>query len=252
MPIAAAPAPRTTKTTVKPRMNGTLATHDAPRRAALAEPPRLDARERREVAGDERQHARRDHRREARENAIGEPARPSVEACQQLVEPPLGLVVEPGAAGRRLVGSARRGSSARRRRRRTSAPRDHAADRQPPREQVEALVRRRREDPRAEVRDERPPRSAASSQHASIRCGMKTSIRCAAGESDWSSVVWQVGHMTSPSRRSARCADAHTPQRAPRGRAPPRARRRPRRITSRAPPATPRWNASFWCGDRAR
>ena len=44
-----------------------LASDDAPPRAALAEPVDLDRRDRREVAGHERQHARRDHREQPRE-----------------------------------------------------------------------------------------------------------------------------------------------------------------------------------------
>ena len=44
-----------------------LATHDPPADAALAEPVDLDGRDRREIAGQQRQHARRDHRHEPRE-----------------------------------------------------------------------------------------------------------------------------------------------------------------------------------------
>src|SRR3954467_5025491 len=90
LPTAAAPAPSTTKTTVNPKMNGTGAAQhcedarepederqargdDATRRAALAQLPVLDARERRQVAGHERQHARRDDRREAGEECDRQP-----------------------------------------------------------------------------------------------------------------------------------------------------------------------------------
>src|SRR5690349_3141757 len=81
-------------------------------------------------------------------------ARPSVEACQEIVETPLGLLVELGA--RRLVRlflltpSAPLPDPDREHDRAT----EHAGDRQPPREQIEALVRRRGQDPLAEVRDE--------------------------------------------------------------------------------------------------
>ena len=37
-------------------------------------------------------------------------------------------------------------------------------------------------------------------QHCAIRFEISASIRCAAGASDWSSVVWHVGHMIWPSR----------------------------------------------------
>ena len=36
-------------------------------------------------------------------------------------------------------------------------------------------------------------------QHWSIRFEISASIRSAAGASDWSRVVWQVGHMICPS-----------------------------------------------------
>ena len=66
-PIAAAPAPSRTKTTVKPPMKGRLAS--ATRRAApgCAQLVGFDRGDRREVARDERQHAGRDHRDEPRE-----------------------------------------------------------------------------------------------------------------------------------------------------------------------------------------
>ena len=59
-PIAAAPAPRSDEDDGEAGDERNAGDDDAPRRAALAEPSRIDARDRREVAGDERQHARRE------------------------------------------------------------------------------------------------------------------------------------------------------------------------------------------------
>ena len=154
-PIAAAPAPSTTKTTVKPTMNGRLAEGDAPRRPRLAEPVGLDRRDRREVAGHERQHAGRDDRDEPARNATGICARTCsalVEAGELLVHP---RARAPGSSvGRGRPRLALRGSSARRGSRATSAPPTSADERQQPGEQVEALLRRRGEDLRPELGDE--------------------------------------------------------------------------------------------------
>ena len=199
-PTAAAPAPRTTKTTVKPKMNGMLETTTRRAVAALAEPAGLDARDRREVAGDERQHARHDDRDEAGRERDRRACRPSVEACQQIVEATLGLLVEPGA--RRLVrllgllapapapDAEREDERSRRARLRSAAT--TRAGRSPcataPRGSAVRSWRRA------------PTRCCCAVQHAAIFFEMNASISSAAGDSDMSSVVWQVGHITWPWR----------------------------------------------------
>ena len=127
----------------EPATNGQARDDDPPRRPRLAQPVGLDRRDRREVAGHERQHARargtrrspRGTRRDAgRAHGLG------LEAGELLVEPPFDA---PGSSGR-LVGGARRsagraiGSSATRAPTATAATAD-PGERQQPREQVEAL-----------------------------------------------------------------------------------------------------------------
>ena len=123
-----------------------LARHDAPDRAALAEAAGLDARERGEVAGDERQHARRDHRREPREERNRETdAHQSNRASS--------------SSSRCSVSSSSGGPSsggrARLHRQTPNATKQSAendpSERQPPDEEIEALARRRRKDAGAEV-----------------------------------------------------------------------------------------------------
>ena len=70
-------------------------------------------------------------------------------------------------------------------------------------------------------------------------------MRCAAAESDWSRVVWQVGHMTCPSRDVSEvrgCAQAAAGRRQ-------NERRHEHRDDAQDHPEsaawTPRWNASF-------
>ena len=151
-PTAAAPAPRTTKTTVKPRMNGRLAMRTRRADPALAESSGFDARQCGEVAGDERQHTRGDHRREAREKGDREPrthqsrrvsnssSRRSVSGSSASGGSAGGVVLRPGPAPDAECEHER-------------AERD-AAEREPPREQVETLVRRCGEDAGAEARHE--------------------------------------------------------------------------------------------------
>ena len=141
-PTAAAPAPSRTKTATSPATNGRLATHHPPRRAGLAEPVGLDRRDRREVAGHERQHAGGEERDEAgaERDDHGRAAHASKRASS--------------ASSRRSSsgssGSPRRagGASPRRRlQRQARTPHGDRADREPgerqqPGEPVEALPRR--------------------------------------------------------------------------------------------------------------
>ena len=185
---------------------------DAPRGAALAQLAGLDARERREVAGHERQHARqrRPRRIRPRTRCRAAAAHQSKRASS-VVEPPLGLLVEPGVrAARRAPRAPAPDSSARRRRRARAHPRARPGS---------AATTRAGRSPCATAPRGSPGRSCATSadsiccavQQAAIFFAMNASIRCAAGESDWSSVVWQVGHMTWPSRNGSEvrgCAHA--------------------------------------------
>ena len=229
---------------------------DAPRRAALAEPSRLDARERREVARHERQHARRDHRREAGEERDRRAARPSLAASRAARR---AGARSPGRARRRPVGGSpgsrarASGSSARRRTRAAPAPSDHAAERQPPREQVEALVRRRREDAGAEVRDELRLDLALRSRTASIRVWMKRldPLRRRRVRLVERRVAGRAHDLALEVR--ATCAAARRrPRQARRARAPRRRRPRAREDHESSAASTPRRNASAWFGDRCR
>ena len=155
LPTAAAPAPRTTKTTVKPRMNGRLETttrRAVPRCAELA---RLDARERREVSRDERQHARQDDRDEARRERDAEPSAHQSKRASRSSRRRSVSSSSPEPAGSSGSSGSFRRLQRQTPRARTSAPAEHAGDRQPPREQVEPLVGRSREDPLPVVGDER-------------------------------------------------------------------------------------------------
>ena len=99
-----------TKTTVKPTMNGRLASTIRRADAALAEPRHLDRRHRREVARDERQYARRDHRDEPGEERDRELLKHR-SRCELRVEPR--FVLGRRAPSRRLGLSRRRRALAR-------------------------------------------------------------------------------------------------------------------------------------------
>ena len=151
LPTAAAAAPSTTNTTVKPSDEGQARRHDLPRDAALAEPRDLDRRERREVARDERQHARRDHGDEAgeeRDRAASQASKRASSASSRASSS--GARRDDGLAPARRGG---RATSTTRRAASPAAPSEDPADRQHPGEQVEAVRRGRREHAAAVVRD---------------------------------------------------------------------------------------------------
>ena len=142
------------------------ADEDPARRPRLAQPAGLDRRDRRQVAGHERQHARRHDREEAREERdrdAREHAGLGLEAGELLVEPPFELGVERTApvghrVGRRLDGrTARARPAPDRDAERRAAPTRQPDERQHPGEQVEAALRRRGEHALAELVDELPP-----------------------------------------------------------------------------------------------
>ena len=164
---AADAAPRrrraATKTAVKPRTNGMLAM--TTRRAVPGSPSRsaLDRRDGREVAGHERQHARREERDEARRanatgiDSLGRSLRRT--ACE--LRRRRAARARGSRRSRRLavVVAARRadGSTPTRRSPTPSAPATSSAERQQPGEQVEAALRRLGEHARPELVDERRP-----------------------------------------------------------------------------------------------
>ena len=151
-PTAAAPAPSSTNTATSPADERKAGQDDPPRRAWLAEPVRLDGRDRREVSGHERQDAGRQERDEA--GAEGDRGRAGAHGSKRASS----------ASSRRSTSGSSGGSSPRRVAHAAPAPREHAPttvalDRQPcerqqPRDPVESLPRRHRQDARAEVGDE--------------------------------------------------------------------------------------------------
>ena len=223
LPIAAAPAPSRTKTTVKPSDERQARERDPSTHAALAEAPRLDRRDRGQVAGHERQDARQDDRDEPdRERDRNAASRRS----EQALRPPAARA--PGRAAGRPAATARR--SRRRDQRQasqpsTSAPSPSADERQHPREQVEPVLRRLGEDRRPELRRRACALISLFVSPAAMRAEMNCRIRSAIGAVDWSSVVLHVGHITSPSSSpSVGCRSLAAP--APQ--APARAAARPR------------------------
>ena len=127
----------------------------------------------------------------------------AIEAGELLVEPPLELRLERVPVRDQRCGA---GSGSRARR-----PAPARARRAPPRRRGcrrAAAATRAGRSPCCggaarirvpELRDELVLDLALVSRPAAMRSVMNALIRCAAGESDWSSVVSQVGHMSSPS-----------------------------------------------------
>ena len=242
LPTAAAAAPSSTKTAVNPTMNGRLASSDAPRDAALAEPVDLDRRDRRQVAGDERQDARRHDRDEAGEERDRKllkhrTARAPRRSARSISGSSAGRLRWRGAGRRPRASTARRRPS-------TTAPAIDAADRQHPGEQVEAVRRGRREDARPEVRDHlvEDLLLAPALRDPPADLGLHLLRDC--GAVDWSSVSWQTGQTSFVSIASrsgappASAGAASTSASEQRARASlmssardGRARRAPRRVT---------------------
>ena len=157
------------------------------------------AADRREVAGHERQHARRDERREAGEERERDPAghaASGLEARELFVDAALELRIERRAAGRRR--SAPAAPAPRGRTEHDRAARAHAAS---------GNSHASRSNPCVAGRATTDGPNVAISlssicervSPAAMRREMNAFMRSAIGELDWSSVVWQVGQITSPS-----------------------------------------------------
>ena len=159
-PISWAPTPSSDEDGREPEHERDAREHDAPGRAAVSEPVRLDGRDGREVAGHERQHARGEERDEARERArrvARSAARASfLEPGELLVHPPLELGVErarsPPRPWRHVCGSTSTRAPPT-----TTAPTASAPSGKQPGEEVEPTLRRLGEDGRAELVDELAP-----------------------------------------------------------------------------------------------
>ena len=183
LPIAAAPAPSSDEHDGEAEDERHARDRHPPRRAPLRPSrPRLDARDRREIAGDERQHARRHDRREAGDERDGEAA-PTSRTARALRRAAARLSgsSRPAVSGRRLPVAValrlqRQTPSAS-----SAAPAMTPPIGQPPREQVEALAAAARRGSRPEVARRARPRSASRSSTASIRFEISALIRCAAG-----------------------------------------------------------------------
>ena len=197
LPTAAAPAPSTTKTSGEADDERDARDRDPAPRATVAEPVDVDGRDRREVARDERQHARRHHGDE-----------PGEERDRELFNHRTGRARRPRAA--RRPDSARAATGRRPRRvcatstthRRRARPRRAAI---PPSGSTQAMqvepVRLRGRENR-DARTSRPSRrgSAAPSGPAAIRRAISAFICVRDGESDSSSVSWHSRQTSSVSR----------------------------------------------------
>ena len=216
LPTAAAAAPSSDEDEREPDDERHAREHDLPREPSLAESVDLDRGERREVAGDERQHARRHHRDQTCEKRDRELLKhrtaPSSSSMSSLASS--GASSADGAPGPR---------AGVRDQYQAAAPSDHAAPiRMPPigkhpREEVESVLRRCREDARAEVRDhlveDLRSRPALGDPPADLGLHL-----LATGAFDWSSVSWQTGQTSFVSIAAALGRPRRAPARP--GRAP--------------------------------
>ena len=201
---------------------------DAPRGPRLAEPVRVDRRDRREVRGDERKDAgreERDHPGEECDRDRGPAHRTSgVEPRELLVDEALELGVE-------MARLARQASASRRRLhvRTRNADRDRADERARRAEGARRAGRSRRSGGSASTPGPNSATSASliscSESPAAIRARMNAFIRSAIGAFDWSSVVSQTGQTISDSRSAAFGGAAPSP--------PPAATSAPRAATTR-------------------
>ena len=182
---------------MKPRTNGRLAIDHAAGDSRLAQPVRLDRRDRRQVAGDERQHARRDDGdRGPRRTRPG--ADSAIEARELVVEPALELRVD-----RRAIRGGRRSPAAPRPAPGEPPERQPRPARSPANGSTHASRLNPCFDGSARIAG---PNWATSFRlislfvsPAAIRAEMNCRMRSAIGAVDWSSVVLHVGHITSPS-----------------------------------------------------
>ena len=184
-------------------MNGRLASDDPAAGAGLAELVDLDGRDRREVAGHERQHARRHHRDQPREERDRELLE-AIEARELLVDAPLELGVERRAArrGRRPVAR-----PVPRPHPRAAAEHDRAdrdpGERQHPREQVEAVRPRDAEHGRAELGDERVLDLALRPALRRSACGCTPSSAARSASRTRRAACGRSGRRARPPSRSA-------------------------------------------------
>ena len=172
-----------------------------PRRPRLAEPVGLDRRDGREVAGNEREHARGEEGEEPGDERDGELVRfmhrsGRARRRRAAPAPDRAAASRPGASG---TGSRRRLQA------QASAPTPTSADAQARR--AEAPRRAGRSPRFGGVARTAGPNWSTSSllisaalAPAAIRARMYAFIRDATGALDWSSVVWQVGQTSSASR----------------------------------------------------